>query len=669
MFKLKPLAASIAVILYLPLLANASDTGDAPATYGLATHEVVAGAPFIGDNPPDDNDPVNSVLADGDDNEVGGDDEDGVFGHPVLVQNAKSYSTNVFVSNPTNAPANLVGWVDFDGNGVFDPDEATSDIIPAGADNVRIKLVWPDLFGLSTDFFGPTYGRFRVSSDPISPDDATASFADGEVEDYTFPIVEDSDGDEVPNTEDLDNDNDGIPDAVEDPLGNDGIDGNDLNTDGDAFPDYLDTDSDNDGIPDFIEAGNDANNPVDTDGDGDPDYIDTDSDNDGNLDSQGIPGDTDRDGILDSDEGTGDTDGDGILNINDIDSDNDIIPDAIERGNDPAGPVDTDGDLIPDFLDLDSDNDGIPDIWESNAIEVFVPALDMDSDGRADSSLLFGNNGFVDDVETAPDTGVPVFAVPDTDGDTERDFRDLDSDADGVNDVVEGGATDNNGDGFVDGFADTDSDGIPDVVDFNQTGGVDTDGDSIDDVADISFVAGDDVDGDDILDSFDVDANGDGIVDGIQNDILFADGGVPADNDFDFIPDFRDPDADGSGEPDDTTAGDTTTGNTTAGDNTAGDTTAGDTTAGDTTTGDTTAGVTDGGQATPTPPVVDNSGTANNTTGVVETGLSGVAGCSVSDVASKDPLFLTILMSCVAWFGLRRRQAKHILQRIKRNER
>jgi hypothetical protein len=56
-----------------------------------------------------------------------------------------------------------------------------------------------------------------------------------------------------------------------------------------------------------------------------------------------------------------DLDGDGIADANDLDQDNDGIPN-IDEGSGTS--VDTDGDGIADFRDLDSDNDGIGDLYE-----------------------------------------------------------------------------------------------------------------------------------------------------------------------------------------------------------------------------------------------------------------------------------------------------------------
>jgi len=85
-------------------------------------------------------------------------------------------------------------------------------------------------------------------------------------------------------------------------------------------------------------------------------------------------GDADADGISNSEEGCAtsrDTDQDAIPDWQDSDSDDDGIPDEIEKGaKDASGncdhtqsswPCDTDGDGTPDYLDLNSDGDLLPD--------------------------------------------------------------------------------------------------------------------------------------------------------------------------------------------------------------------------------------------------------------------------------------------------------------------
>jgi hypothetical protein len=66
-------------------------------------------------------------------------------------------------------------------------------------------------------------------------------------------------------------------------------------------------------------------------------------------------GDCDGDGIYEGVPGL-DSDDDNIPDAIDRDSDNDEIPDAVEGDGDP------DRDGIPSYLDLDSDDDGIPDV-------------------------------------------------------------------------------------------------------------------------------------------------------------------------------------------------------------------------------------------------------------------------------------------------------------------
>lgn len=146
--------------------------------------------------------------------------------------------------------------------------------------------------------------------------------------------IDDSDCDEVYNSEDLDDDNDGILDVIE----------GEGDTDGDGIIDRLDLDSDNDGIYDFIEAGGD---PL------------LDADNDGKIDV-GIFVDINDNGVHDlydpSSTGTAigdDTDGDGVLDAYEWDSDNDGCADALE-----AGMSDGDGDTYLAEAPITVDEDG-----------------------------------------------------------------------------------------------------------------------------------------------------------------------------------------------------------------------------------------------------------------------------------------------------------------------
>ena len=165
----------------------------------------------------------------------------------------------------------------------------------------------------------------------------------------------------------------------------------------------------------------------------------------------------------------------------DLDSDNDGLTDSIEAASldirtilSDQGPVlDTDFDGIGDFRDLDSDNDGLPDTVESQG--VFV---DEDWDGVRDDFVDADLNGLDDGLQVIP-------VVPaDTDGDGLPNHQDLDTDDDGIFDIVEAGGLDIDNNGIVDSWADDDDDGIPNPIDADYTLGPDADADGVIDTVD-----------------------------------------------------------------------------------------------------------------------------------------------------------------------------------------
>jgi len=163
-----------------------------------------------------------------------------------------------------------------------------------------------------------------------------------------------------------------------------------------------------------------------------------------------------------------DLDGDGVADANDLDQDNDGIPN-IDEGSGTS--VDTDGDGIADFRDLDSDNDGIGDLYESGAENsgTALTALDTDDDGVIDVAV--GTNGLADALETNPDIDPTLlYTINDDDSDGIVDFRDLDSDNNGLSDLGESGQAvgqDTDDNGVFDSGTDIDSDGISDEIDSN----------------------------------------------------------------------------------------------------------------------------------------------------------------------------------------------------------
>jgi gliding motility-associated-like protein len=101
----------------------------------------------------------------------------------------------------------------------------------------------------------------------------------------------------------------------------------------------------------------------------------------------------------------------------------------------------TDGDLIPNHLDLDSDGDGCSDAYEagttSSATVNFVHTTTMGANGFADALQTTGN-GIFNGVYTYYYANNAVFnACADTDTDGVKDIIDVDDDNDGILDAVE----------------------------------------------------------------------------------------------------------------------------------------------------------------------------------------------------------------------------------------
>jgi hypothetical protein len=399
---------------------------------------------------------------------------------------------------------------------------------------------------------------------------------------------------------DIDKDKDGIPDFVESNMAAAFADANgngvinaydptyagfvDINNDfiNDNF--QADGDSDNDGIPNYLDTTFPGR--IDTNADGIDDRFDADLDGKINM----LDLDSDNDGIPDVVEAYGvDTNGDGkIDNFTDTDGDGlsqnvDAVAGASNTGL-GLGNIDMDGDGIPNFLDLDSDNDGIPDIVEAGA-------PDVNNDNRVDVLADVNANGFADAYEGAINAVLKTGADVNNDGkadsypnkNKDNDFRpnayDLDSDNDGIPDVVEVYGVDTNGDGKIDNFTDTDVDGLSDNVDgyislatgkglglpdFDSDGvpnylDLDSDNDGIPDILEAGAA---DANNDDVVDGF-TDVNGNGLTDayeGAVNAILITGADINNDgkadsypnknNDTDFRPNAYDLDSDNDGIPD-----------------------------------------------------------------------------------------------------------------------
>ncbi len=377
-----------------------------------------------------------------------------------------------------------------------------------------------------------------------------------------------------------------------------------------------DIDKDDDGVPDFVESNlaaafldvpaNGIINAYDplTAGfvDNNNDFVNDNYQADGDIDNDAIPNYLDAtfpgrvDVNLDGIDDRFDTDLDGRINMLDLDSDNDGVPDVVEEygvDTDGNGKIDylidadadglydnvdsriitadgayntgtglglpnLDGDIAPNFLDLDSDNDGIPDIVE-------VGAPDVNNNGRVDGFVDANIDGLHDGYINGTAlliTGADVTADGRADSwpnkNLDRDLRpnayDMDSDGDGIVDVIEAGLPDGDLNGVVDGvigangwsttvsimpalnLRNTDAIGGHDYLDIDS----DEDGipDNIEGMSTVSYA----------LPTL-TDADGDGLMLPYDNTpAAFGGSGIFVyDHDVDAIPDYRDLDTDADG--------------------------------------------------------------------------------------------------------------------------
>lgn len=369
----------------------------------------------------------------------------------------------------------------------------------------------------------------------------------------------------------VDSDNDGLTDAEEQNIG--------------TNPN--DSDSDNDGLSDGAEINQHRTDPnkQDSDGDGQSDSQelsagtsptvanDFDSDNDGLTDSEeqdigtdSSDSDSDNDGLSDGDEVNRhqsnplqrDTDSDGLSDSNEIeigtnpsegDSDFDTLSDLDEVQTFSTNPLnaDSDGDSLSDQDELqiyftdplleDSDNDGLTDDAEVLIFNSNPNTYDTDGDGVSDATEAAEGTNLADSDQDGDGIINEAEGADDPDGDSLPNFLDLDSDNDGIPDIVENGRADTDNNGLLDTaesptdvLFDADEDGIPNMLDL------DSDQDGISDFAESGQT------GTSVAGRFAPETFADPDLNGWHDDSL-----TPLDSDNDATPNYLDLDSDDNG--------------------------------------------------------------------------------------------------------------------------
>ncbi|MGT2965036.1 DUF1542 domain-containing protein, partial [Streptococcus acidominimus] len=185
------------------------DTGDAPASYGEARHTISKGVnqnlqqPYLGTTPPDTDIASNNASAvawEGDDTTGSADegtrqllgsgtilDKDGndtQGNYPLQKAGDSEYRLKVLASNNGSAPAYARAFIDFNGDGVFDTDAESSEIVRVTSNNQEVTFIFRDIpqnVDITKVALG---GRIRIALDRGDIEQPTGTAYSGEVEDF-----------------------------------------------------------------------------------------------------------------------------------------------------------------------------------------------------------------------------------------------------------------------------------------------------------------------------------------------------------------------------------------------------------------------------------------------------------------------------------------------------
>ncbi len=160
-----------------------SDFGDAPFSYDpiamdKATHEYDCNLRLGATYDREWDKTPSSATSDGT-------DEDGIATVTTLRRGTFNYVQDITVFNNTGANATMVGWLDYNGNGVFEPTEGISKVIPSSNTIQTHTLSWIGIT-VTLPLATTTYMRIRLTSatNNMTVNNSTRWYSNGEVEDY-----------------------------------------------------------------------------------------------------------------------------------------------------------------------------------------------------------------------------------------------------------------------------------------------------------------------------------------------------------------------------------------------------------------------------------------------------------------------------------------------------
>ena len=161
------------------------DFGDAPASYRTdaggeqPSHRPDTTGPAlrIGATVDTEDVPAASAGATGDDT-TGTDDEDGVS--PISVTNGSSPAVPVTITNSSNTPATLAGWIDLDRSGTFDLNERAVATVAPLTSGGTVMLTFSGPVTTSA----ATFARFRLYPGVVASPSPLSAVDGGEIEDH-----------------------------------------------------------------------------------------------------------------------------------------------------------------------------------------------------------------------------------------------------------------------------------------------------------------------------------------------------------------------------------------------------------------------------------------------------------------------------------------------------